>query len=223
MLAGIINPLGQTLSNLLGGNTTSTASQPSQTSTPKAPVVDVSKDRLDLSGATEPAKEPTLAVVAYVPPVEVPKAPEQVLPQPPAPVASAEEPALPAAPADFPAAMAALAASERADDAAAPAAAPATAVATTSASTGSSVSAEADAPAATSVSAGATVAKTDQSTDEEKARAMAIKALEHERRLNMASDLMQTATASSVAATQKAAAQASAEVAETKRPALLVA
>ena len=249
-LASLTNSLYQILSGLGGGNKTAAASQPSQnstastrTSTSTAPVVDVSKDRLDVTVPSETVKEPALPVVAYAPPVELSQAPAQALPQSSAVLApvQAEEPELPAAPADFPAVAAALAqtaaeeptlpltsaeAAESAstdDEAAAPAAAAQTAAPTTTASTGSLVSAEIDAPAAIRVSTGATVEQASLSSDEERARAMAIKALDQERRLNIVSSLTDAAASSVAAQSQKAAAQASAEAVKSKRPALLVA
>lgn len=244
-LGSLTNSLIPSLGGLRGPTHRAQSTPPPAATASAAPVVDVSKDRLDVTPPSAVVAEPALPVAAYAPPVQAPQPPDETLPAVVAP-AQAEEPALPAAPADFPAAAAAAALAESAsevpalpltasevmasaqvDDAsAAPAAtttASTTAASTTTASTGTSVSADVAAPAATGVATGATVQSTSLSSDEDKARAMAIKALAQERQLNMASFLTEAATSNTVVDSQKAAAKASAEASESKRPALLVA
>lgn len=236
-LGSLTNSLIPSLGGLRGPTHRAQSTPPPAATASAAPVVDVSKDRLDVTPPSAVVAEPALPVAAYAPPVQ---APDESLPAAIAP-AQAEEPALPAAPADFPAAAAAAALAESAsevpalpltasdvvasaqvDDAAAAPAATKTAL-TTAASTGNSVAADVAAPAATGAATGATVQSTGLWSDEDKARAMAIKALAQERQLNVASFLTEAAASNTVVESQKAAAKASAEASDSKRPALLVA
>lgn len=225
--------LNSTLTGLTGVRTDqSTAQNSPQNQAPapqgSTPITDVSQDRIDLNDPekTADAAPPMAAYPPPPPPAAIPDVPAAMVEAEPAPATAAVVlDAAQAAPGTNAAAdtKAQLDTASQAADASAIAAG--STAQTPPASTGRSGTSagSASAEAAQAADSGLVTQAADAWSDEDHARAMAIKALQQERMLNLASTLTEAAEKHATVQAEKRAETAAATAEASTRPALLVA
>ncbi|MDQ7775998.1 hypothetical protein [Paracoccus aminovorans] len=225
--------MNSTLTGLTGVRTDqSTAQNSPQNQAPapqgSTPITDVSQDRIDLN-VPEKAADAAPPVAAYPPPpppAAIPDVPAAMAEAEPAPatatvVLNAEQPAPGTnAAADT---KAQLDTASQAADASAIAAGSTAQIAPASTGRSGTSAGSASAEAAQAADSGLVTQAADAWSDEDHARAMAIKALQQERMLNLASTLTEAAEKHATVQAEKRAETAAATAEASTRPALLVA
>jgi len=224
LLTSILN---STLTGATGARTDQSAAQNSpqnQASAPQgsAPITDVSQDRIDLNDPEKAADAaPPVAAYPPPPPAAIPDVPAALVEAEPAPVTAAA--VLDAEQGAAPVTKAAAGTSAQADTAADALVLDASSTAPVSAGRSGTSAGSASAETAPAADSGFVTQATDAWSDEEHARAMAIKALQQERMLNIASTLTEAADKHAAVQAEKRAETAAATAEASTRPALLVA
>ncbi|WP_157403950.1 hypothetical protein [Paracoccus sp. N5] len=223
LLTSILN---STLTGATGARTDQSAAQNSaqnQASAPQgsAPITDVSQDRIDLNDPEKAADAAPVAAYPPPPPAAIPDVPAALVEAEPAPVTAAV--VLDAEQEAAPVTKAAAGTSAQVDTAADALAIDASSTAPVSAGRSGTSAGSASAETAPAADSGFVTQATDAWSDEEHARAMAIKALQQERMLNIASTLTEAADKHAAVQAEKRAETAAATAEASTRPALLVA